>query len=329
MTAMRGTSAMPDSLDSTPEWPYLAGAAVLTTFDADTLRPADGSGAAADFSQVAAMLVRHAEPIKVGPDRGRWRLRDDVRRRVLRTLGSRERIQSALAANAAAQPDDSTQRALAELVSHTTPPPLAGRSLKICSDGSARSTGWKPRASRRSLRAPRSWPHRASQAVRADDAARRRFEGREDDLRTLRSYVDHLPSETLFEAFNRFAGRLREAFRGRPPLVIHGPGGAGKSTLISKFILDHAGPDRTTPMAFVLLDFDRRALDPAKPDALLTEVAQQVRTQFPNLASDSELLIGAAGAVSLPRMPSTTANPTSTLGHRAPRPRDPAEPDWR
>ena len=49
-------------------------------------------------------------------------------------------------------------------------------------------------------------------------------------------------------------------------------------------------------MAFVVLDFDRRALDPAKPDALLTEVAQQVRTQFPDLADDSELLVSATGA---------------------------------
>ncbi len=100
----------------------------------------------------------------------------------------------------------------------------------------------------------------------------------------------------MFEAFGRAALRIRDAFGGRPPLVIHGPGGAGKSTLISKFILDHAGPDRAQPMAFILLDFDRRALDPAKPDALLTEVAQQVRTQFPHLANASELLMNAASA---------------------------------
>jgi hypothetical protein len=258
MTAMR-TSAMPDPLESTPEWPYLAGAAVLTTFDADILRPADGSGSA-DFSQVAAMLVRHAEPIKMGPERGRWRLRDDVRRRVLRTLGSRERIQSALSANVAAQPDDSTQRALAELLSHTTPPPLAGRSLEDLL-GWERAVDWleaariTPLPSRTEI-LDRIERHKLFEPMTRLVAG---FEGREDDLRTLRSYVDHLPSETIFEVFGRFAGRVRDAFRGRPPLVIHGPGGAGKSTLISKFILDHAGPDRTQPMAFVLLDFDRRS----------------------------------------------------------------------
>ena len=190
MTAMRVTSALPDTLDSTPEWPYLAGAAVLTTFDADTLRPADGSGAA-DFSQVAAMLVRHAEPIKVGPERGRWRLRDDVRRRVLRTLGSRERIQSALAANADAQPDDSTQRALAELVSQKTPPPLAGRSLEELL-GWDRAVDWLEAARITPL------PSRAEILGRIERhklfAPMMRlvagFEGREDDLLTLRSYVE-------------------------------------------------------------------------------------------------------------------------------------------
>lgn len=297
MTAM-STSATPGPLDSTPEWPYLAGAAVLTTFDADTLRPADGSKA--DFSRVTAMLVRHAEPIKAGPESGRWRLRDDVRRRVLSTLGSRERIQSALAANAesvAGQPGDSTQRALAEILSDTASPSLQGRSLEDLL-GWERAVEWLEAARITPLPSRDEILERIERHKLFETMTRLvvGFEGRADDLRTLRSYVDHLPSETLFEAFGRFAGRIRDAFRGRPPLVIHGPGGAGKSTLISKFILDHAGPDRGRPMAFVILDFDRRSLDPAKPDALLTEVAQQVRTQFPHFAADSELLINAANA---------------------------------
>lgn len=295
MAAMRGMSAMSDALDSTPEWPYLAGAAVLTTFDPDTLRPIDGSEP--DLSRVTAMLVRHAEAIKAGPERGRWRLRDDVRRRVLSTLGTRERIRAAASASSAGQADDSTQRALAEILAHATPPSLDGRSLEDLL-GWERAVEWleaariTPLPSRAEI-LERIERHKLFQTMTRLVVG---FEGRADDLRTLRSYVDHLPSETLFEAFGRFAGRIREAFQGRPPLVIHGPGGAGKSTLISKFILDHAGPDRAKRMAFVILDFDRRGLHPAKPDALLAEVAQQVRTQFPHFAADSELLINAANA---------------------------------
>jgi cellulose synthase operon protein C len=300
MAAMRGTPAKPDSLDSSPEWPYLAASAVLTTFEAENLRPAspvNKADDAGDFSLVAAMLMRHAEPIKVGPASGRWRLRDDVRRRVLKTLGSRERMQSALFANVAAQPDDNTQRALVELISHPTPPSLSGRSLEELL-GWERAVDW--------LEAARITPlpsrteilghierHKLFEPMTRLVAG---FEGREDELRALRAYVDHLPSEGLFEALGRLAGRIREAFRGRPPLVIHGPGGAGKSTLIAKFILDHAGPDHTQPMPFVLLDFDRSTLDPVRPDALLTEVANQVRTQFPELAEASALVTDMSGA---------------------------------
>ena len=293
MAAMRTTA--PDSLDSTPEWPYLAGAAVLTAFDADTLRPLGGGEP--DFSQVTAMLVRHAEPIKAGPDRGRWRLRDDVRRGVLRTLGSREQIQAALAANVTERSDDSTQRALTELVSGKTPPSLDGRSFEDLL-GWERAVEWLGATRITGLPSRVDILERIERHKLFTNMTRLvvGFEGRVDDLRTLRSYVDHLPSESVLEALGRFAGRIRDAFRGRPPLVIHGPGGAGKSTLISKFILDHAGHGRAKPMAFVLLDFDRRSLDPAKPDALLTEVAQQVRTQFPDLAEDSEHLISATGA---------------------------------
>jgi hypothetical protein len=304
MAAMRGTPATPDSLSSSPEWPYLAASAVLTTFDAETLRPVSpvktdtgGADGGDDFSRVSAMLARHAEPIKIGPARGRWRLRDDVRRRVLRLLGSREQIQAALSANVDSRPNDNTQRALVELVSHTTPPPLAGRSLDDLL-GWDRAVDW--------LEAARITPLPSRARILGHIERHKLFEpmtrlvvgfaGRDEEMRALRAYVDHLPSETVLEAFSRFAGRIRDAFRGRPPLVIHGPGGAGKSTLIAKFILDHAGPDRTQPMAFVLLDFDRSNLDPVRPDALLTEVAQQVRTQFPDLEVSSESLIAAANA---------------------------------
>ena len=218
MAAMRGMPAKPDSLDSTPEWPYLAASAVLTTFEADKLRPiASGNGGAnaADFSHVAAMLVRHAEPIKVGPARGRWRLRDDVRRRVLKELGSRERIQSALSANVSTQPDDTTQRALTELISKTTPPPLTGRSLEELL-GWERAVDWleaariTPLPSRTEILG-RIERHKLFEPMTRLVAG---FEGRDIELKDLRAYVDYLPSEGILEALGRFAGRIREAFRG-------------------------------------------------------------------------------------------------------------------
>ena len=65
-------------------WPYLAAAAVLTTFAPAKLTPLFGKKNVGD---VLAMLTQYAEPVLFGPARGQWRLSDDVRQQVLRALG--------------------------------------------------------------------------------------------------------------------------------------------------------------------------------------------------------------------------------------------------
>src|SRR5258707_4203573 len=107
-------AAFRSTLTSSPHWRWLAASSVLTTFAPDRLRPLGGGDA--DFGAVAEMLMEYAEPIKAGPARGRWRLREDARRRVLAALGTREAIASALAANDDPQDTDATYRALLELV---------------------------------------------------------------------------------------------------------------------------------------------------------------------------------------------------------------------
>jgi cellulose synthase operon protein C len=272
-------SAFPDPLESLPDWAYLAPAAVLTTFAAEELQPLDAGG---DFGKLAQMLVEYAEPVRIGPARGRWRLRDDVRRRTLAALGSRERILDALRPNIEQSTDDPTQRALIEIAMNPQPLTLSGRSLEELL-GIDRATEWLEAASVEPL------PSRLEVMVRLERekllAPMRRlaggFEGRADEMKVLRSYVDFLPSQSAFEAVARFGNRLVDVFRSRPPLLIQGPGGSGKSTLIAKFILDHVDADQW-PLAFVLLDFDRQTLDPSSPDLLLSEVVAQVRIQFPD-----------------------------------------------
>lgn len=267
------------TFDSLPDWAYLAPAAVLTTFAAEELQPLAG---APDLSEVAQMLVAYGEPVRLGPARGRWRLREDVRRRVLARLGSRDRILEALKPNGAHYPDDPTQRALVEIAGSSAPLRLSGRSLEELL-GIDRATEWLEAAGVSAL------PSRAEILERLERekllAPMRRlaagFEGRADEMRMLRSYVDYLPSQGGFEAISRAGSRLLDVFRTRPPLLIHGPGGSGKSTLIAQFILEHIGGDGTPPLAFVLLDFDRQSLDPSNPDDLLAEIVTQVRTQFP------------------------------------------------
>ena len=118
---------------------------------------------------------------------------------------------------------------------------------------------------------------------RESSPARDRFVGRDDQLRTLRAFVDELSSKSFAERVQRGLARV-QAFIGGPAagiLVIEARGGLGKSTLLAKFLLDHAmGQKRPFPFAY--LDFDRATLDPGRPSQLLIEIARQVGLQFPH-----------------------------------------------
>jgi hypothetical protein len=110
-----------------------------------------------------------------------------------------------------------------------------------------------------------------------------RFVGRDEELKRLRAFVDELKSAGVAEAFGRFAVRTARALTGGEGpwlMVIEGRGGLGKSTLIAKFVLDHAlVGERGFPFAY--LDFDRAGIDAERPHQLLLEIARQVALQFP------------------------------------------------
>lgn len=121
-----------------------------------------------------------------------------------------------------------------------------------------------------------------------DGAPRRdRFVGRLNELKQLRGFVDELSSHTVLEsvqrATNRAASALTTAVTGKEKpslMIVEARGGLGKSALMAKFLLDHAlGQERPFPFAY--LDFDRAALDPARPHQILLEIARQVELQFP------------------------------------------------
>jgi tetratricopeptide (TPR) repeat protein len=276
-------------------WPYLATAAVLTTFAPATLRPLSGKENVGD---VLAMITQYAEPIHFGPARGQWRLSDDVRQQVLRTLG-RSSIQQALNANPD-RPDNPTQRALEELARSSRKPTLKGRTLEELL-GFERAVDWLDGALDNQL------PTRSEILARIERQkflepmqrlAGSEFVGRKSELAQLRRYLDHLPSAGFLERVQRASDRILYTFVNRPPLVIHGPGGVGKSTLVAHFILEHAGPDHTRPMPFVYLDFDRwtsyfarnrqtGAVENLRTDELLAEALRQIRYQFPEVAADA------------------------------------------
>tara|TARA_R110000744_G_scaffold114988_1_gene215061 strand:+ start:13633 stop:18060 length:4428 start_codon:yes stop_codon:yes gene_type:complete len=82
------------------------------------------------------------------------------------------------------------------------------------------------------------------------------FSGRVDHLNQLKEYVNYLPQKTFK---GRVENRIRNfiSFQEKPPLMIFGNGGVGKSTLISKFIVDHISYKSENKIPFIYIDFDK------------------------------------------------------------------------
>jgi len=123
-------------------------------------------------------------------------------------------------------------------------------------------------------------------SINDTDSGADRFVGREDELERLRAYVGMVDPERIRDYITRGFSSLWSTVSlsdsGNAPLLVQGMGGMGKSTLIAKFMLDHALiPGVRLP--FVYLDFDRAALAPRQPLQLLIDMALQVEAWFPEI----------------------------------------------
>lgn len=91
------------------------------------------------------------------------------------------------------------------------------------------------------------------------------FKGRDDELEQVNDFI--------FSPIEKNSN-LQQG------MLIHGIGGSGKSTLISKFILDEL-LDEKENLPFVFLDFDQAGLSIAEPLQLAIEALRQLMIQFP------------------------------------------------
>lgn len=115
------------------------------------------------------------------------------------------------------------------------------------------------------------------------------FRGRVDELRRLRSHVGVAEPQSFAERASRVGAQIKDwagaLIRGgrqaRRPLLVLGPGGVGKSTLIAKFILDHAEAHRQDRFPFGYLDFDRPDLSSDQPLTILAETVRQLGIEYP------------------------------------------------
>jgi tetratricopeptide (TPR) repeat protein len=278
------------SLSSGPFWPYLGAAAVLTDFDPEKLRPMQGYPPPDDASMLALMLMEHGEAIRIGPAKGNWSLSDRSRSATLVELKRQKALHAALQANVGtARPDNPTQQAIDQLIETGVPAEPGPKSLSELL-GLYRALEMLGAVVDSP---PDFYTHLIAriEQLRLLEPLQRLlvhgFAGREEELRTLRSYVDELESESFREILKRSFDNVVDIFRARPLLVIWGPGGVGKSTLIAKFLLDHAGPQQKRPIPFVYLDCDQGELNTLRPDSFLAEALRQIQVQFPDFAGQA------------------------------------------
>ena len=122
-----------------------------------------------------------------------------------------------------------------------------------------------------------------------------RFYGRDSEMAELRRYVGVIDPNR----FTRFITRLGQRFLGLGadlPMVVWGIGGVGKTTLIAKFMLEHAEA-AASQFPFAYLDFDRPLISARQPSRLLTEMCSHVEAQFPTFAEPLRQLRSKAAAL--------------------------------
>jgi hypothetical protein len=252
--------------------PYLGAAALVTTFDPQTLQPLEP--ASLDPTDAIAGLLDHSSAFVDDDGEPRWALNTDVRREALARFSSGAELRAALA-RIPDRPDDAVQRSLEAAIAGTLPP-LAeqdaaelARTLQVSTwlDGVIDDLP-DPAAVRRALER-----HTLLAPFRA--LVGDHFGGRRRELARLRSYVDVLLAQGHREALER---ALRAEYE-KPPLLIHGVGGAGKSTLVAQFILEHLDADGASELPFAYIDFDRTGVMAEEPVTLLLEAARQLSIQ--------------------------------------------------
>lgn len=256
-------------------WEFRMAACVLSTFEPTQLQPLHAQEVREGALQ---HLMADCEAVTTPGGKTRWTLRQGIRQAAIARLGSRSELLRALAVNPPGEPD-LLQRMISDWLKGTARP-LEEQGLEELSC-TLQVVHWF-RALVPGLPGPEQVQRRLERLrfmAPFQYLAGQHFCGRDTELQKLRDYVgvvDVSASEavrrSLLEAFGAFA---------RKPLLVHGPGGMGKSTLLARFILEHSQAEE--PIPFVYLDFDDPALSLDNPATLLVDIARQLSLQRPEM----------------------------------------------
>ncbi|WP_410790566.1 FxSxx-COOH system tetratricopeptide repeat protein [Kribbella sp. C-35] len=200
------------------------------------------------------------------PHGGRWRLTAETRRAAMNHIGPHPNLLLGTLAGAFADPLD-VGRTMAEAYLRGDVRPLTEQTLDQLS-GTRLAAQWLVgvMADLPSLAAIETQVRLTTLFTPLRIVLDTPIRGRESELQQIRQYADR-------------SSEADEEFR---PLVISGPGGIGKSTLLAALLLERSGrtpAERVAPFAY--LTFDRMDLAPQKPLTVLAEILRQLAIQVP------------------------------------------------
>ena len=256
-------------------WPYYEAAAVVPSFRPMDLTPVERT--ATTRADALQSMMQDCVPESAGGEIT-WRLRGEVRRAVLQRMAPEE-LRKAIDASVRLSPDAQFGPTLWAVASGR----LRVEDLESIDDvGRALSVAsW--------LNVDEALQHKLRRRYELLELLKpfqalvgEHFRGRTNELRKLAGYVGVTTRSTIAE--------IGRQMRGRVPLSVHGPGGVGKSTLIARFILDHASAVEEGALAFAYLDADRPTVVPEDPRLLVLEIARQLGIQFPEAGIDADRL---------------------------------------
>jgi tetratricopeptide (TPR) repeat protein len=248
-------------------WAYREAAAVLDTFDAQKIRPFGAkplpNGYPAPEKDASTISATAGDKTKA-----QWRLAFDVRQEALERLGSKPRMQAALKANPE-RPDTPMQKILEAVVTETVP---ALESLS--------------REELSALLNVSRWLETVLPTHELPDASRLAVAFARADLLApcrhllMGGFVDRTRQ---LEKLKAFLWQEEPS----PPMLLHGIGGIGKSTLLAKLTLDEIA-DNGDRLLLVPIDVDRPRVRPHHPYTFLREAVAQIVRQVPELAGAGE-----------------------------------------
>ncbi|HEX8349664.1 MAG TPA: hypothetical protein VF598_06870 [Hymenobacter sp.] len=286
------------------DYAFQKAACVLVRFEPERLYPFLGLNSL-DTSPSPGWngFLRYCKPFRSQQEGNWWQLREEVRYEALLSLGTQEQMKAALQANPE-RIQDVAQQYLDNIIIH------GGIEIKGLSRQElvtlSKILNWLEESLDYVGPIKKAVAYALPMADLLEPFRRltsTSFVGRQTELVELSDYVGVVPPIKWLNKIKRAATQALRLFTDNQPLLIYGTGGIGKSTLLSKFILDHVdAPGSSQPVslytapdlglsldrvkAFAYLDLDRPGLDLEQPTTFLKEVARQLAIQLPDDQSD-------------------------------------------